>query len=78
MTITGLLSKAGVWRRRHIPDGVFIFIVAFFIGALAGFASFVLKELIGFVTEVAVGPTRIDSANYRLADALSRSGDVCL
>lgn len=64
--LTDLLSKAGEWRHRHIPDGVFIFIVAFFIGALAGFASFVLKELIGFVTEIAVGPTRIDSANYRL------------
>ena len=49
-TVRIVLSDISQWRRDHIPDNTFIFILAFLIGILSGLGSSCLRSLISLVT----------------------------
>lgn len=61
-----LIERLSDWRLRNIPDGSFVFIVAFLIGIFAGLGAFLLKEFIGLISHYLVGTVRDYNADYRL------------
>ncbi len=54
------------WRRRHISDKAFIFILATLVGLLSGAGAFVLKFLIGHVSRFLTGHFHAGGANWAL------------
>lgn len=54
------------WRRQHISDTAFLFIVAALTGLAAGFGAFVLKRLVAFVSRFLTAGLHAGSANLSL------------
>lgn len=54
------------WRRHHISDKAFLFILATVVGLLAGAGAFLLKFLIGHVSRFLVGHFHAGGANWAL------------
>lgn len=61
-----LIERLSDWRLRNIPDGSFVFIIAFLIGVFAGFGAFLLKEFIALVSHYLIGSVSDYNADYRL------------
>ncbi|WP_290452639.1 chloride channel protein, partial [Duncaniella muris] len=55
-----------LWRRRHVSDTAFLFIVATVTGLLAGAGAFVLKRLVAGVSGLLVAGLHSMSANWVL------------
>lgn len=54
------------WRERYIPEVTFLFIVAFVIGLVSGFAAYLLKGIIDFISHYALSGFKVTEGNYLL------------
>ncbi len=59
-------SDLSQWRRNHIPDNTFIFILAFMIGILSGLGASCLRIMIIFVTKLLTGHLEASHVGYIL------------
>lgn len=60
------IEKFKAWRVRHIPDGIFLVVLAAVIGTAAGFGAFVLKFTIGHVGGFLTHTFRTSGPNWWL------------
>ena len=52
------------WRERYIPEVTFLFIVAFVIGLVSGFAAYLMKSIIDFISRYALSGFKVTESNY--------------
>ncbi|MCM1504737.1 MAG: chloride channel protein [Muribaculum sp.] len=57
-------SDLSQWRRNHIPDNTFIFILAFMVGILSGLGASCLRVLISLVTKILISHLEVSHAGY--------------
>lgn len=52
------------WRERYIPEVTFLFIVAFVIGLVSGFAAYLMKSIIDLISRYALSGFKVTESNY--------------
>lgn len=61
-----MMQRFHSWRTRHLSEKAFVFILATFVGIVAGLGAFLLKRLIAAVSGFLASFLRADSANWLL------------
>ncbi|MDE5968704.1 MAG: chloride channel protein, partial [Muribaculaceae bacterium] len=62
--VSKMMLRFLVWRERHIKERNFVLILAFFVGAVGGFAALLLKWLIHTIAHLLTHGASINEGNY--------------
>ena len=60
----GIFVRFMLWRRRNLSEKAFVFLLAAFVGLLAGAGAFILKRLVAAVSHLLMAHFREGSANW--------------